>query len=44
MARTADFGLILWDGKSKGSGSNLKELTGQDKKTLVYLSPLHPQN
>jgi predicted component of type VI protein secretion system len=39
MAQVADYGLVLWDGKSQGSCNNLKELLRQNKKALVYYSP-----
>lgn len=36
MALVADYGLVLWDGKSQGSANNLTELLRQHKKALVY--------
>lgn len=39
MARKADFGLILWDGKSPGSVANMLELLKAGKKMAVYFSP-----
>ncbi|MEN9433478.1 MAG: hypothetical protein RLZZ422_1067 [Pseudomonadota bacterium] len=39
MAKVADYGFILWDGKSVGSLNNLIELQEQHKKVLVYFSP-----
>jgi hypothetical protein len=39
MAKRADFGLVLWDGKSTGSATNVVELLKVDKKVVVYLSP-----
>jgi len=39
MARLADYGLVLWDGKSKGSLANIKALLKRNKKSLVYLNP-----
>lgn len=39
MAQVANYGLVLWDGKSQGSCNNLKELLQQNKKALVYYSP-----
>lgn len=38
MAQIADFGLMLWDSKSTGTLSNVIELTGRGKKSLVYIS------
>lgn len=39
MARDADCGFMLWDGKSKGTLNNMEALVGMGKRTLVYLSP-----
>lgn len=39
MARNADFGLVLWDGKSIGSINNILEMTSQNKLVVVYFSP-----
>lgn len=39
MAVEADYGLILWDGKSLGSISNLIELLKQKKPVVVYFAP-----
>ena len=39
MARKADYGLVLWDGKSAGSIENVLELLRSGKRALVYLSP-----
>ena len=39
MAAHADFGLVLWDGKSEGSINNVFELIRNGKKAVVYLSP-----
>lgn len=39
MAEIADYGLVLWDGKSPGSYSNIMELLKRNKKVLVYFSP-----
>lgn len=39
MAKEADYGFVLWDGKSAGSVSNVFELLRQGKKSVVYLSP-----
>jgi len=39
MAEIADYGFVLWDGKSPGSYSNVMELLKRNKKALVYFSP-----
>lgn len=39
MARLADFGLVLWDGKSAGSITNVLELLKLGKKVVVYFGP-----
>lgn len=39
MAKIADFGLVLWDGKSAGSIENVFELIKNGKKAVVYYSP-----
>lgn len=39
MARDADFGLVLWDGKSSGSISNVFEMLKIGKKVVVYFGP-----
>jgi len=39
MARDASCGVMLWDGKSKGTLNNIQNLIGMGKKTLVYLAP-----
>jgi len=39
MAEDADFGLMLWDGKSKGTLRNVLNLAERDKRTVVYFSP-----
>jgi len=39
MAGEADYGFVLWDGKSPGSISNVVELLKRNKKALVYLFP-----
>jgi len=38
MAREADYGFVLWDGKSAGSISNVIELLKQQKPVAIYLS------
>ncbi len=39
MAREARCGVMLWDGRSKGTFHNILNLIGAGKKTLVYLAP-----
>jgi len=39
MARDADRGLILWDGKSLGSIQNALELLKREKPSTLFLSP-----
>jgi hypothetical protein len=39
MAQDAGCGIMLWDGKSKGTLNNIQELVGSGKKALVYLAP-----
>lgn len=39
MAREAGCGVMLWDGKSKGTLHNIINLLGAGKKVLVYFSP-----
>lgn len=39
MAEAADFGLIVWDGKSEGSLANARELAQLGKKSVVYVVP-----
>ncbi len=39
MALKADYGFVLWDGKSTGSMNNVFQLAKNGKKTVVYLSP-----
>jgi hypothetical protein len=39
MAAQADYGFVLWDGKSIGSFNNINELLSRNKKVLVYFAP-----
>lgn len=39
MAKKAESGFMLWDGKSAGTLNNILELLKENKKTLVYYSP-----
>jgi hypothetical protein len=39
MAQVADYGFVLWDGKSPGSFNNVLEFLKRCKKALVYFAP-----
>lgn len=39
MTEDANCGVMLWDGKSKGTLNNIQNLIGKGKKTLVYFAP-----
>jgi hypothetical protein len=39
MSKEADYGFMLWDGKSKGTLNNILNLCEDNKKVLVYFSP-----
>jgi hypothetical protein len=39
MVQDAKCGVMLWDGKSKGTLNNVQELIRERKKTLVYFAP-----
>jgi len=39
MAIDADYGFMLWDGKSAGTLNNMLNLIKQNKKLLIYFSP-----
>jgi hypothetical protein len=39
MADTAEYGLMLWDGKSKGTVNNVVNLSRHDKPVVVYVAP-----
>lgn len=41
MAREADFGLMIWDGKSTGTLLNVLRLLRQEKKVVLYDVPGH---
>ena len=41
MAKDADFGLMVWDGKSKGTLNNMINLLLQEKSVLLYLVGKH---
>ena len=40
MADEADYGLTIWDGKSRGTLHQIQRLRNQDKKVLVYAANL----
>ena len=40
MSQEAGCGLMLWDGKSKGTLQNMLRLVGAGKPTLVYFAPM----
>ena len=39
MSDEADYGFMLWDGKSTGTLNNILNLCERNKKVLVYFSP-----
>ena len=39
MADSAEYGLMLWDGKSKGTINNIVNLARQNKRVVVYIAP-----
>ena len=39
MAEAAEYGLMLWDGKSKGTVSNVVNLSRDHKPVVVYVTP-----
>ena len=39
MSLSADYGFMIWDGKSKGTLNNILNLVQQGKSVLVYRSP-----
>jgi len=39
MARDADYGFMIWDGRSKGTLRSLERLVSLNKKLLLYHSP-----
>lgn len=39
MAEAAEYGLMLWDGKSKGTINNVVSLSRQNKLVVVYVAP-----
>lgn len=41
MANNADYGFMIWDGKSRGTLNNIINLVNQNKKVLVYITVSH---
>ena len=41
MAKNADYGFMVWDGKSRGTLNNIINLINDNKKVVVYISPFH---
>ena len=39
MAKIADFGFVLWDGRGSGSVQNMLALLKDNKKVVVYVAP-----
>jgi hypothetical protein len=39
MAETAEYGLMVWDGKSKGTINNILVLSKRNKPVVVYVAP-----
>lgn len=39
MAEAAEYGLMLWDGKSKGTVNNIVNLSRDNKPVIVYVAP-----
>jgi hypothetical protein len=39
MAETAEYGLMLWDGKSKGTVNNVVNMPRDHKPVVVYVAP-----
>lgn len=39
MSREAKYGMMLWDGKSKGTLHNIRNMVDAGKATLVYFAP-----
>lgn len=39
MANVADYGFMIWNGKSKGTLNNIINLTKRNKKVLVFFTP-----
>lgn len=39
MAEEADYGLMLWDGKSRGTLANVNDMVSKGKPVVLYLTP-----
>jgi hypothetical protein len=39
MVEEADYGLMLWDGKSRGTLTNIVDLVRQGRPVVVYVAP-----
>ena len=39
MAEAAEYGFMLWDGKSKGTINNVVNLSREGKPVVVYIAP-----
>ena len=39
MAEAAEYGLMLWDGKSKGTVNNVVNLSRDHRPVVVYVAP-----
>ncbi len=39
MGSDADYGFMLWDGKSRGTLTNIDDLVAQSKPVVVYVAP-----
>ena len=39
MAEEADYGLMLWDGKSRGTLASVNDMVSKGKPVVVYLTP-----
>ena len=39
MAEAAEYGLMVWDGKSKGTINNVLTLSKRNKPVVVYVAP-----
>ena len=40
MAEAAEYGLMLWDGKSKGTINNVVNLSRRQRPVVVYVAPI----
>ena len=41
MSEAADYGLMLWDGRSRGTLTSVVHLVRQGKPVVVYVAPEH---